>query len=99
MSETQSPNAQSSKILMAAGIFCTLFGLFMFNLRQGFAGFFFNAHFFFGVPIAGSDAFKLFIITMGSFITTIMGLVVFGAGLFFFLKSSAQQTTSAPTHR
>ena len=104
MSQTQNPNAQSSKILLVAGSLCTLFGLFMYGQRLGFAGFFFNAHFLFGLPLTGTDALKATIITIGSVITILMGLTLLGVGLVLLLKSSAQSgasqgSTATPTHR
>jgi len=95
MSETQNSNAQSNKVLLVVGSLCTLFGLFTYGQRQGFADFFLNAHFLFGIPLTEADAVKVVLITIGSVITILMGLTILGVGVIRSLKSSPTQSGSS----
>jgi hypothetical protein len=89
MSEIQRQQAQGSKILLVAGSLCSLFGMFMYAQRNGFAEFFMGARFLFGMPYTNDDAFKVFLITAASSITIVMGVVLLAVGVALFLKSSA----------
>jgi hypothetical protein len=99
MSETQNPTAHRSKTLLVVGSLCTLLGLFMYGLRGGFAEFFLNAHFLFGLPLTGTDAFKVFCVAAGSVIMAAMGLVILGVGMALFLKSSMRGASQGNTAR
>jgi len=103
MSEAQRQQAQSSKILLVAGSLCSLFGLFMYAQRQGFAGLLMGARFLIGMPYTNDDAFKVFLIAAASSVTVVMGIVLLMVGMALFLKSSAADGaspsgTATPTH-
>lgn len=98
MSDSQRQHAQSGTTLLVAGILCTFFGLFMYGLRLGFAEFFFNARFLFGIPLTNADAFKVLLITISSGLTTLVGIVLLGVALSLFLKvqpASSQGSAAA----
>lgn len=96
MSDIQRQHAQNSKILLVTGGLCTLFGLFMYAQRAGFAGLFLSAQFLFGIPYSGSDAFKVLVVAIGSLITVLMGLALLAVGVVLFLKASAPLGGASP---
>lgn len=89
---TQRESNRAGPILLAVGIPCLLLSLIVFSQRQDLATFLMGARFLFGMPLASTDALKLYFVCMASVIGLLMSLTLIVSGIVVFLRSPRVQS-------